>query len=38
MLAASQPEIVRVWQRDEEYKQWVRYAWLESLELIIPFR
>ena len=37
-IQASQPEIVRAFQRDEEYRQWLRFAFLESSELFISFR
>jgi len=40
MKQAGQPQIIRAYQRDEEYRQWLRYAVLESLELgsILPYR
>ena len=37
-LSAGQPQIIRAYQRDEEYKSWLRYALLESIELAVPYR
>ena len=35
---AGQPQVIRAYQRDEEYKQWLRFSVLESLELAVPYR
>lgn len=40
MKRAGQPQIIRAYQRDEEYRQWLRFTVLESLELgqLLPYR
>lgn len=33
-----QPEIMRAYQRDEEYKSFIRFSVLECLEVLINYR
>ena len=35
---ANQPHIISAYQRDSEYRSWLRFAVLESLEILLPYR
>lgn len=35
---SKQPELLRAYQRDEEYKSFLRYSVIESLEVFINYR